>query len=364
MSTPLAGWVDHDGNVITPINTTQLKAMSGKHAGKDLPFDEDLLKYREGVDTSTWSGVQSGANIRKYSVDVDNIIDATQGKYNSYGKKPPIPQIAELDSKGNGMAQNIIDEAKKGFVNWQQTDTQAHQDVWRDILIPQLQTKGYDAIKYGDDGHETMAVFNNKSILPPVTFNPSDAEKDTAMQNILQFLQSKGVRASTGMSAPTAKQSEIISKNLMDFFEKQPLNPETVTKDIITKKGLPVKLQQRVDEDGMDTMEALDSLGNKIGELDRAPLIGYSASPYVPSQTANQFVEENYRRQGINTAMQEFMMELHPAYTPISRTLTEDGAKAAESYPKSFVDRDERIRALTEMLRYPNGRPKIEDLPY
>lgn len=171
-----------------------LVQVAGKDKGKELPADMEKLNGMGIYPTEDWNTVAKGANIRKVALDVNKVIDARHSGYDRYGKKPPIDALADLDSKGNRWAARVINEAKKGDFDWSNTKYKDAQKAWEEILIPQLEAKGYDAIKYWDDGHETLAVFSNKSIKPAPVFNPKESAKDIAMSNILRYLAEKGIK--------------------------------------------------------------------------------------------------------------------------------------------------------------------------
>ena len=101
--------------------------------------------------------------------------------------------LVDLDPQGNKWAQSVISQAKQGNFDWSNTKYPEAQKAWETILIPQLEKKGYDAIQYWDDMHPTTAVFRNDQIKDVPVFKPSEAEKDTAVSNILKFIKDSGV---------------------------------------------------------------------------------------------------------------------------------------------------------------------------
>lgn len=132
--------------------------------------------------------IAKGANIRRVALDVDKPLDATFKGYDRNGKSPPIPALSEIDPKGNIWAERVQAAAKEGFFDWSNTKYPEAQKAWETVIIPQLQAKGYDSIKYWDDMHETMAVFSNKSVKEVPIFKPSEKRKDEAMANVLKML--------------------------------------------------------------------------------------------------------------------------------------------------------------------------------
>jgi hypothetical protein len=80
---------------------------------------------------------------------------------NNYDKNTPGTKLlSTLDSQGDRYAQSIINRAKCGDFSWSDTKLEPYQEAWKNILIPQLEKKGYKGIKYSDEGDMTTAVFN------------------------------------------------------------------------------------------------------------------------------------------------------------------------------------------------------------
>lgn len=124
------------------------------------------------------------------------------------------------------------------------------------------------------------------------------------------------------------------------------------TKDITTKLGKKIKLVFDPEE-GRVLAKTAD--GREVGELNIAPLIDYKLDPNIPSQAAWMGVEKDFRREGINTEMNKWMMELFPQYTPISHTLTEMGEAWARKVPASFKERDTSVREVLRGLKTPKA---------
>lgn len=98
------------------------------------------------------------------------------------------------------------------------------------------------------------------------------------------------------------------------------------------------------DEDGGYVIQAYDSNGDVVGELEPAPR-GYEFGAGVPSQAAWMGVREGHARNGLNTAMNDLVAEVVPGYSKKSNLFTEDGAawyaasaKAAKSELREMIE--------------------------
>ena len=192
-----AGFLDEEtGNVMeykSGSDSSELIISAGKDKGKTLPADVEELQAMGIYPAEDWNKYAEGANVRQVALDVNKMIDAQFKGYDRAGKAPPIKELVDLDPQGNKWAQSVISQAKQGNFDWSNTKYPEAQKAWETILIPQLEKKGYDAIQYWDDMHPTTAVFRNDQIKDVPVFKPSEAEKDTAVSNILKFIKDSGV---------------------------------------------------------------------------------------------------------------------------------------------------------------------------
>lgn len=100
-------------------------------------------------------------NIMKLQADIKNTLDLTN--------KDGINILTQIDSQGNQLVQNIINNAKDGSFDWGDTKHESATKIWQNIINPQLEKQGYDSIKFLDDNGEynpTTAVFNSKQLKP------------------------------------------------------------------------------------------------------------------------------------------------------------------------------------------------------
>jgi hypothetical protein len=127
------------------------------------PGYRDWVKKYTSVSMEDASVIPEGANIRRTAVDINKPLNLKNPYYKQEDPES-FKTLASLDPQGSLIASNIINQAKQGHFSWSDTKYPAHQKVWKDILIPQLEAKGYDSMKYWDDGHDTLAVFSNKNL--------------------------------------------------------------------------------------------------------------------------------------------------------------------------------------------------------
>jgi hypothetical protein len=131
-----------------------------RNDGKTLsPYDiESLQRYGQASPKSP------NAKIYEFNLPEDSKILQldSPNSYNGYSKNTPGTKLlSTLDSQGNKYAKVIIDDAKNnGAFNWSNTKPKPYQDAWREVIIPQLEQKGYTGIRYPDEGDMTTAVFD------------------------------------------------------------------------------------------------------------------------------------------------------------------------------------------------------------
>jgi hypothetical protein len=119
--------------------------------------DETLSAKRiqEDLDDGDATPIVSNALVKSFRFKADNTLDLTT----SEGKKI----LAGLDANTRH-GQAIIREAKDGFFHWSNTKHEYILKTWKQDLIPQLKNKGFDSIKFNDDVHSTIAVFDSNQI--------------------------------------------------------------------------------------------------------------------------------------------------------------------------------------------------------
>lgn len=192
-----AFYKDMETDIIYEQQGEELVQVTGKGKGKRLPADTEELQDLGIYPTEDWDKVSEGANIVRYYVDTEKTLNLMHKGYNRGGKaiNEGADVLASIDSRGNRWAQQIINNAKQGTFDWTTTKYPEAQKAWKEILIPQLKEKGYDSIQYWDDMHETLAVFDNKSLmttLPKKLATKSKAAQDEAINNLVSLLEKEG----------------------------------------------------------------------------------------------------------------------------------------------------------------------------
>lgn len=185
--------------IVPKSDGTQVEVLTGKDKGKKLDWESSKQVYEDyGIDTDYLTSVATGANIRQYAVDTNKTLNLRHKGYDRNGK--PINEgtavLAQLDPKGNAWVEGIIDKAKGGDFDWSNTKYPAAQAAWRDIVIPQLEAKGYDSIEYWDDMHDTLAVFSNKNLkkVSDVRLPTQDkTRQDQAIENLMKAYKDVGL---------------------------------------------------------------------------------------------------------------------------------------------------------------------------
>ena len=130
-----------------------------RNDGKELTAN-DINNFVQGSQATSRA---KNAKIHEYYLPKDsNILTLTNPTVrNNYSKdNPGVRLLSTLDSYGNQYAQAIINSAKEGVFSWSDTKLKPYQDAWKDVLIPQLEKKGYTGIRYPDDGWMTTSVFD------------------------------------------------------------------------------------------------------------------------------------------------------------------------------------------------------------
>lgn len=171
--------------------------VTGKDKGRKLPADVDELQDMGIYPTEDWEKVAQGANIRRYYVDTDKTLDLHHKGYDRNGRaiNEGAKVLAELDHKGNRWAAEVVNQAKRGNFDWSTTKYPEAQKAWKEILIPQLQKKGYDSVQYWDDMHPTLAVFDNKQLLSQLPKRLETKDKirqQEAIINMIKHLEQNG----------------------------------------------------------------------------------------------------------------------------------------------------------------------------
>lgn len=192
-----AFFTDTETGAIYEQKGEELIQVVGKEKGRKLPADEEELADMGIYPSESWDKTAQGENIRRYYVDSSKTLDLFHKGYDRAGK--PINEgatvLAQLDHKGNRWAQEVVEKAKKGDFDWSTTKYPEAQKAWKEILIPQLEKKGYDAIEYWDDMHPTLAVFSNKqlmSTLPKTLKTQNKQNQQESIKNLIKFLEERG----------------------------------------------------------------------------------------------------------------------------------------------------------------------------
>ena len=101
------------------------------------------------------------SNTHAYDLNIKNTLDLTQGvegwkvlqSLNDKGDR----NVGRILNKGDKLDQESLGGIR---YTWWSYTTSAYQPTWKNIIVPQLIEKGYDSIKYSDDNHDTIGIFN------------------------------------------------------------------------------------------------------------------------------------------------------------------------------------------------------------
>jgi len=114
---------------------------------------------------------------------------------------------------------------------------------------------------------------------------------------------------------------------------------------------------------------AYDKAGNKVGELEPAPLNGAVITKEGGAQAAWMSVDEAHQRNGVNTAMNEVAVREVPGYTKESNTFTPDGKAWFDASANRTVELRTKPaeanaaipRAYRELVREENARNAVPE---
>jgi hypothetical protein len=129
-----------------------------------------------------------GSSVKKLKTKINKALHLT--KRNSENAKEVFKDFKEADGLA---AYSTIEFIKKnGYLPWNQTKQEHFHKHWKKEIVPQLKEKGYDAIYYKDDGHDTVAVFDSNQIKSsdPITYDdkgnviPLSERFDTSKEDI------------------------------------------------------------------------------------------------------------------------------------------------------------------------------------
>lgn len=196
-SAKAAFYKDAETDVIYEQQGDELVQVTGKGKGKRLPADVEELESLGIYPTEDWDKVAQDANIRRYYVDTEKTLNLRHKGYDRGGKaiNEGAAVLASIDPKGNRWAVEIVRKAKSGEFDWSTTKYPEAQKAWKEVIIPQLKEKGYDSIQYWDDMHETLAVFDNKSLkstLPKKLATADKKAQQESITNLINFLENNG----------------------------------------------------------------------------------------------------------------------------------------------------------------------------
>lgn len=105
--------------------------------------------------------INKNPNIMKLQANIKNTLDLTSPE--------GIKVLSQIKSGGDRRVNIIIDGAKRGEFDWGNTKFESSTKVWKNIINPQLEKKGYDSIKFVDDNgfqNYTTAVFRPEQLKP------------------------------------------------------------------------------------------------------------------------------------------------------------------------------------------------------